>query len=136
MLPAGSKAGVSCLGVPDTCKVPVPPPVSQVPTPFPNNGMVSNAMKTSMKVKIENMDTVVEMSEIPNSDGDQPGSLGGVVSGMVAGPVTFKLGSSRVKAEGKGIVFQTALTAHNGTNANAPAGLLTAVAQVKVLVSP
>jgi len=125
-----------CLGVPDVCKTPVPPPVSQVPIPYPNTGMISNTLKTSMKVKIENMDTIVEQAEIPNSDGDQSGSLGGVTSGVVAGPVKFQLGSTRVKAEGKGIVYQTGLTSHNGTNANMPAGMLAVVGQVKVLVGP
>jgi hypothetical protein len=110
--------------------------VSQVPIPYPNTGMVSNALQTSMKVMIENKDTVVEQSQIPNSNGDEAGSIGGVTSGVVAGPVKFQLGSTRVKAEGKGVVYQTALTAHNGSNANMPAGLLAVVAQAKVLVGP
>jgi len=123
------------MGVPDVCKVPAPP-LPPIPTPFPNTGMVPNAMMTSMKVKLENMDTVVETSEIPNSDGDQAGVAGGVVSGVVAQKVVFRLGSTRVKAEGKGIAYQTALTAHNGPNANVPAGLFAVPSQVKVLVGP
>jgi hypothetical protein len=98
--------------------------------------MVSNASKTSAKVLLENKDAVVETSEIPNSTGDEAGSVGGVVSGTVAQKVVFKLGSSKVLAEGKGMVFQTAMTAHNGASANMPAGLHDSPSQTKVLVSP
>jgi hypothetical protein len=135
MLPAGSKAGGTCMGAPDVCKVPAPP-APPVPTPFSDVGMVSNATKTSTKVLFENKDAVVETSEIASSNGDQPGSAGGVVSGTVAQKVVFKLGSSAVKAEGKAVVFHTAMTAHNGSNANMPAGLHDSPSQTKVLVRP
>lgn len=135
MLPAGSKASGTCLGVPDVCQVPAPP-APPIPTPFPNMAQVANASGTSTKVLFENKDAVVETSEIPSSDGDQAGSAGGVVSGTVAQKVVFKLGSSVVKAEGKGVVFLTATTAHNGSSANMPAGLHAAPSQGKVLVRP
>jgi hypothetical protein len=133
MLPAGSKAGGTCMGVPDVCKVPAPP-APPVPTPFPNKAMVSNATKTSAKVLFENKDAVVETSEIPSSTGDQAGSAGGIVSGTAAQKVVFKLGSAVVKVEGKGVVYQSAMTAHNGSNANMPAGLHDSPSQAKVLV--
>jgi hypothetical protein len=133
MLPAGSKAGGTCLGMPDVCQVPAPPG-PPIPTPFPNTAMVSNATKTSSKVQFENKDAVVETSEIPSSTGDEPGVAGGVVSGTFAQKVVFKLGSSVVKAEGKGVVFLTATTAHNGSSANMPAGLHVAPSQAKILV--
>jgi hypothetical protein len=133
MLPATTKAGGTTLGVPDVCQVPAPPG-PPIPTPFPNTGMVANATKTSSKVQIENKDTVIETAEIPTSTGDEPGVAGGVVSGTFAQKVVFKLGSSVVKAEGKGVVFLTAMTAHNGSNANMPAGLVVAPSQAKVLV--
>src|SRR5262249_36753634 len=113
MLPAGSKAGGMCMGVPDVCLVPAPPG-PPVPTPFPNMAMVSNATKTSSKVQFENKDAVVETSEIPSSTGDEAGVGGGVISGTFAQKVVFKLGSSAVKIEGKGAVYLTAMTAHNG----------------------
>jgi hypothetical protein len=96
--------------------------------------MVANATQTSTKVQLENKDAVVETSEIPTSTGDEAGVAGGVVSGTFAQKVVFKLGSSVVKVEGKGIVFLTATTAHNGASANMPAGLLVALSQAKVLV--
>lgn len=42
--------------------------------------------------------------------------------------------SSKVFMGGKKAVFLTAMTAHNGTNANAPTGLVVAPSQTKVLV--
>lgn len=135
LFPAGSKAGGTCMAVPDVCQVPAPP-APPVPTPFPNTAMVANATKTSAKVLFENKDAVVETSEIPSSMGDEAGSAGGVVSGTVAQKVVFKLGSSKVLIEGKGAVFHTALTAHNGSNANMPAGLHDSPSQAKILVSP
>ena len=121
------------MGVPDVCQVPAPPG-PPIPTPFPNMAMVSNATKTSAKVQFENKDAVTETSEIPSSTGDEPGVAGGVVSGTFAQKVVFKLGSSVVKAEGKGVVFLTAMTAHNGSNANMPAGLHDSPSQAKILV--
>lgn len=135
MLPASSKASGNCLGVPDVCQVPAPPG-PPVPTPFPNMAMVANATQTSTKVMIENKEVVVETSEIPSSTGDEAGVAGGVVSGTFAQKVVFKLGSSVVKAEGKSVVYVTATTAHNGSNANMPAGLQVAPSQAKVLVGP
>lgn len=134
MLPAGSKASGTCLGLPDVCNVPAAP--SPVPTPFPNTAMLTDATKTSTKVLIENKETVVETSEIPASQGDEAGSAGGVVSGTVASKVVFRKASSKVKFEGKGAVFHTAPTAHNGANANAPVGVHVAPSQTKVLVMP
>ena len=133
MLPASSKAGGQCMGMPDVCQVPAPPG-PPIPTPFPNMAMPSNATKTSSKVQIENKDVIVETSEIPSSTGDEAGVAGGVVSGTFAQKVVYKLGSSVVKVEGKGICFLTGMTAHNGSNANMPAGLQVAPSQAKVLV--
>jgi hypothetical protein len=134
-LPAASKAGGSCLGTPDVCQVPAPP-APPVPTPFPNMAQLASATKTCAKVKIENQDVVVETSEIPSSSGDESGTLGGVVSGTFAQKVVFRTSSSKVKAEGKGFVYQSATSAHNGSNANMPAGLHSAPSQNKVTVMP
>jgi hypothetical protein len=97
---------------------------------------VANATGASTKVLIENKPALVLTSEIPSSMGDQAGTAGGVVSGMAGGKVAFRKGSSKVFAEGKPMVTQTATSAHNGANANMPAGIFAVPSQVKVLVSP
>ena len=98
--------------------------------------MVANALSTSQKVMIENKPAVVLTSETPNSSGDEAGAAGGVISGMISGKVAFRKGSSKVFAEGKPMVTLTAVTAHNGANANMPAGVFCVPSQAKVLVSP
>lgn len=123
------------MAFPDVCKTPAPP-APPVPIPYPNTGMLNQAVKTSPKVKICGMETLTTKSEIPRSMGDEAGVAGGVVSGMNMGPVTFKKGSSKVKVEGLPVVSLTSMTAHNGSNANVPAGVVVAPSQVKVLIAP
>jgi hypothetical protein len=124
-----------CTGPIDVCQVPAPP-LPPIPTPFPNIGMLQNAVSTSTKVMFDNKLVIVEMSELPMSTGDEAGVAGGVISGTFIGPVAFKLGSTKVKVEGKNAVTMTGLTAHNGKNPNAPVGMVLAVMNMKVMVSP
>jgi hypothetical protein len=124
-----------CQGMPDVCKVPAPP-APPIPTPFPNIGQLATAVKFSVKVKFGGMPAVVETSEIPMSQGDEAGVAGGVVSGKNMDKIVFKKGSMKVLVEGKGCCYLTCMTAHNGANANMPAGAQIAPSQVKVLVSP
>ena len=136
IFPACTKAGGQCFAMPDVCLTPAPPPVSQVPVPYPNIGMMAMATKTSTRVKFSGMAVVTVRSEIPSSMGDEAGVNGGVVSGRNMDKVTFKKGSSKVKIEGQPCVHLTSPTAHNGTNANVPCGLVVAPSQVKVIIAP
>jgi hypothetical protein len=133
-MPAATKKGGMCFGMPDVCFVQVPPPVNQVPVPFPNTGLLASTDGAVDKVLVEHKETVVEGSKIPNSKGDEPGNRGGVVSGVNMKEVTFRLFSSKVFFKGKKAFFHTAMSAHNGTNANMPAGAHVAPSQAKVLV--
>lgn len=135
--PIATTAGGIAQGFPDTCLVPAPP-APPVPTPFPNVGMLAqtNRATCSQKVKILNMPALVQNSAIPMSSGDEAGSAGGVVSGMIKGQVSFKTGHAKVSLEGKKVIYLTAPSAHNGTNANCPAGVVVAPSQAKVFVGP
>lgn len=124
------------MAMPDVCKTPAPPPVGQVPVPYPNTAMLNQATNTSTKVKFVNKEVLTLKSKIPKSMGDEAGTLGGLISGMNMGEAQFKKGSSMVKIEGQPCIHLTSLTAHNGTNANAPAGTQMAPSQVKVIVAP
>lgn len=141
--PAATKKGGECLAVPDTCHLPAPPPPAGpggIPTPYPNKGSPSSADKVTKKVLMENKKVVVEDSEIPSSMGDEAGCSNlptpkGLMSQKNTSKIVFKSHSSKVKAEGKGIVPAGATTAHNGTgNANAPAGKHMVPSQMKVLI--
>ncbi len=106
-----------------------------MPTPYPNSGELSGADGTISKVVMENKETVVESSKIPSSKGDEAGTLKGLVSSTNMDSIQFKKYSSKVYAQGKKIVFHTAPTAHNGSNANAPVGAHASPSQSKVLVA-
>ena len=132
IFPASCKAGGEAFAIPDVC---LTPPVPN-PVPYPNTAFLAQATKTSAKVKITGADAITVNSEIPRSMGDEPGVNKGVMSGMNMGKVTFKKGSSKVKIEGHSCVHATSVTAHNGVNANVPAGLQITPSQTKVFVSP
>lgn len=133
-MPAASKAGGMYVAFPDVCFTPVPPPVVQVPIPYPNLAQIASTTGAVDKVLIENKETVVEGSKVPNSSGDEAGTKGGVVSGKNMDQVQPKTFSSKVFAKGKKVVMLTSLSAHNGSNANMPAGLMAAPSQAKVIV--
>lgn len=134
-MPAASKAGGQCVAFPDVCKTPAPPAPSPVPIPYPNIGTLSGCDSTCSKVLIQKKETVTEASKMPSSKGDEAGTAGGMVSNVNRGEVGFKRSSSKVYAKGKKIVFHTAMTAHNGSNANMPAGAHVAPSQLKVFVA-
>ena len=136
IFPASTNGGGQCFGTPDVCLTPMPPPSPPAPVPYPNFGMMNEAIKTSTKVKFVGKEVVTLNSEIPRSTGDEAGVNGGVVSGCNMGKVTFKKGSSKIKVEGQPCVHLTSLTAHNGMNANMPCGLVVAPSQIKVIIAP
>jgi hypothetical protein len=133
-MPASTNQGGMCLGVPDVCLTPAAP--SPIPIPYPNMAQLTGATGTIFKVLIVGKETVVEDSIIPMSSGDEPGTAGGVMSGLNMGEAQFKLYSSKVYAQGKKIVYATAITSHNGSSANFPAGCQVSPSQATVTVAP
>lgn len=136
MFPASCTAGGTCMGFPDVCLTPAPPSPSPIPIPYPNTGQVTMVIPTtgSTKVLIGNMPGVTVNSEFPMSNGDEAGVSGGVMSGQFIGPGKFKMGSQKVKYEGKAACYLTSMVGQNGSNANVPAGVQIAPSQVKVLI--
>lgn len=132
-LPAATKAGGMYFAMPDVCLTPAPP-APPVPVPYPNIAQVASTNGAVDKVLVENKETVVEGSKVPNSSGDEAGTNGGVTSGVNMGAVEPKMFSSKVFFKGKKAVTLTATTAHNGSNANMPAGAHIVPSQAKVLV--
>ena len=126
-----TKAGGQCFAFPDVCLV--PSPAGPVPTPFPNTAECRNADGTASTVLAGNKEVLVESSRIPTSTGDEAGSGGGVVSAVNRGPATFKTASAKVYAKGKKVILHGAQTAHNGDNANMPAGQQVSPSQGKVI---
>ncbi|HHH30820.1 MAG TPA: DUF4150 domain-containing protein [Polyangiaceae bacterium] len=128
MFPVSTKQDGTCVAFPDACLVPPVP----IPTPFVNIALCRDAAATSSRVLACNKEVVVESSIIPRSIGDEPGTGGGLLSGVNMGPARFKTYSSRVYAEGKKVVIQTSVTGQNGMSANA-VGCQVSPSQTRVL---
>lgn len=119
------------LAVPDVCKTTVGPAV--VPIPYPNMAQPNTAVPTQFKLLVTALPGHNLTTQIPMSNGDNAGALGGVASQMMMGPCRHVRGSTKVMA---GAGFVTRLldtTGQNGMNANAP-GTSVAPSQVKVLI--
>ncbi len=136
MFPIATNGGGMCQGFPDVCKVPAPP-APPIPTPFPNLAQLAqaNGGTCAQRVKILNKKVVTVKTQVPRSMGDEAGVAGGVVSGMNMGPVAFKVGVPKIKVEGSDVINHLKTSAHNGSNANMPAGTHVAPSQTKVIAN-
>lgn len=122
-------AGTATNGAPDSCKT---PPYG-TPAAYPNVGDLTQSVGFSTKVLFFAKPALMLTSQMPMSAGDESGSTGGVVSGVVKGPVQFSQGSTKVFVEGKACEMLTAATRHNQANT---VGQVSVLSQEKVLVSP
>lgn len=136
MFPVSTNGGGQAMAMPDVCKVPAPPS-PPVPTPFPNVAMLSQADggTCSSKVRIANRKVCTVQTEISRTSGDEAGTLKGVVSNANMDKAVFRSGVGRVQVEGQDVAVHLRPTAHNGSNANAPAGSQVAPSQTSVIVS-
>jgi len=130
MFPVSTMAGGMAQGVPDVCKVLVPP-APPIPTPFPNIVQFTQAVGTTMTVKVMGMGCLNKNSQVPMSMGDNAGVGMGVSAPFVMGPLAIKMGSTKLKLEGADAVLQLKTTSHNGSNPNFPAGTVVAPSQTK-----
>lgn len=134
MGPASTRMGGMLFAFPDVCKTQVA--TVTVPIPYPNTAQcpMANGATCSQSVTILNQPVLTQATIIPTSMGDQAGALGGVVSGVFGQQVAYKLGEPTVLVEGNPIVTVLSMTAHNGTNANAPAGSQLSPSQTAVII--
>lgn len=110
--------GVS-IAFPDVCKTPCAP--SPVPIPYPNIAMSTNTQQGTKKVSVDGNPIMVQGSNFSPSTGDEPGSLGGVVSNTFKNKAEFIMYSFDVKAEGKNVCRQFDMMLHNkGGTYNTP----------------
>ena len=117
---------------PDVCKT--PSPGGPVPIPYPNFATVAQAVKYASKVKFSSRNALPKTAKVSMTNGDQPGTLGGIKSNVVMNKSTWLKGSSKVKVQGKKVVYHTAMTGHNGSNTNIT-GMQVAPSQTSVLVA-
>ena len=84
---------------PDVCKTPTPG--GPVPIPYPNTGMATNTSKGTKKVKVDGKMAMVKGAVYSMTTGDEPGSIGGIISGKIKGEAEYMMYSFDVKLEGK-----------------------------------
>lgn len=120
------------LGFPDVCNT--PGPVGPIPVPYPNisQGNMCNPGTAALSVLVDGGPSINQGSIITLSSGDNAGAVGGVASGMMMGPTTFKMGSMGVMIEGLPAMRLTSMTGQNGMSPNCP-GVTLAPSQVKVM---
>ncbi len=123
--------GITTATIPDVCKTPTPG--GPVPIPYPNIAMSSDLMKGTTTVKADGGMMCANFgSEFFKSTGDEPGTLGGVVSSTFIKEATWMTFSFDVKLEGKAACRLTDKMFHNHTNTVNMGGLL----QVPLVVRP
>lgn len=135
MFPASTKGGGMCFGFPDVCKTPAPP-APFVPIPYPNFAppMMASGGSCAKKVKIMNMKAMKSSSEVSRSNGDEAGTLKGMISMTNMDKAKPVMGSPVVIIEGSGAMTWLKPTRHNGTNANSPPGAQVAPSQPIVII--
>src|SRR5262245_4380020 len=101
---------------PDVCKTPTPG--GPIPIPYPNLAMDSNLVDGAESVQIEGNPVTNVKSKISTSSGDEPGTVGGIMSNVNKGTCTWKMGSLDVKAEGESVVRFLDTSFHNGNAFN------------------
>jgi len=86
---------------PDVSKTPTPG--GPVPIPYPNIGKASDAVGGPTSVTVDGQMPMVKGAKYAVSSGDEAGSVGGVVSGVIKGECEFMMYSFDVKIEGKNV---------------------------------
>ena len=130
---ASTKQMGNCVGFPDVCITPVPPPVTQAPVPYPNTAACPMVEDSAQKVYIAGSLAIIKKSKYSSSVGDQSGAKGGVVSSKTSGKVEYQLGSTSVKIEGSEAMRLTSMTTHNDNN-SVGAQLIPSQTKVMILI--
>jgi len=109
-----NKEGGSLLCPMDVCQTPTP--AGEVPVPYPNIGEPPMGEPGCENVLICGAPALNKATTIPETNGDQAGVGGGVVSGEIMGEAKFIEGSVKVRFEGSPAVCLTTPTTHNSEN--------------------
>lgn len=100
---------------PDVCKTPAPP-AGPIPIPYPNIAKSGDTAKGSKKVKADGNPVCLKDSNFSMSAGDEPGSVGGIISSSTKGKAEFVSYSFDVKVEGKNVARALDLMLSNKKN--------------------
>lgn len=102
------------IAFPDVCITPAAP--SPIPLPYPNIGQSADTSGGPGTVKTDGEMPMVKGAKYSKSSGDEPGTNGGVVSGVNMGECEFMLYSFDVKFEGNNVCRMGDSLFHNKKN--------------------
>jgi hypothetical protein len=128
---ANSQGGGTDNAGPDACKTPTPGGPQPIPYPV-NIAQGATATGAAMRVLFDGAPAHNLGTSIPMSNGDNAGTLGGVVSNRFMGQVRHTAGATTVLVGGKPVTRATSPTASNNGNC---VGARTVPSQRKVLVT-
>jgi hypothetical protein len=121
-------SGMSVATIPDVCKTPTPG--GPVPMPYPNIAQSITLSNGTTTVKGDKVMCAVKGSKFALSNGDQPGTVGGVKSNVFMKEATWILYSFDVKLNGKNAARFTDKMFHNKENTVNLAGEFQQIAKV------
>ena len=94
-------SGGKSIVFPDVCLTPTPG--GPVPIPYPNVAQSSDTSSGPASVRCDGQMPMVKTAKYSKSSGDEPGTNGGVASGVNRDEAEFMLYSFDVKMEGKNV---------------------------------
>jgi hypothetical protein len=109
-------SGGMSLVFPDVCKTPAPPSPSPIPIPYPNTGKASDTTGGPTTVKADGEMPMVKGSKYMMSMGDEPGTIGGILSSTFKQECEFLMYSFDVKFEGNNVCRMGDPLWHNKKN--------------------
>ena len=110
--------GVSS-ATPDVCLTPAPPG-PPVPVPYVNVALAKDLADEAKTVLADGVGIAIKDSNFSTSVGDEPGTGGGVISGITKGKAIFLNYSMDVFAEGKNVCRLSDPMLNNGNTPNTP----------------
>lgn len=115
-----AKSNGITMAFPDVCKTPAPP-AGPIPIPYPNIAQSTDTASGTSQVKCDGNPVCIQGSNFSKSNGDEAGSVGGVVSSCIQGKAEFVNYSFDVQFEGKGACRLADLLVQNkGGGPNTP----------------
>ncbi len=108
-------SGGLSIAFPDVCKTPAPP-APPIPIPYPNIGQSSDTSDGPSTVKTDGKMPMVKGAKYSKSSGDEPGTIGGVMSNVNRNECEFMMYSFDVKFEGKNVCRMGDPLFHNKKN--------------------
>ncbi len=118
----GSK-GKAMATIPDVCKTPFPSPPGPLPLPYPNIAESKKVKNGSVLTKIDGESTALLGSSVEQSQGDEAGSLGGIVSGSNKDEAFFIKWSPDVSIECRPVCRKTDMMIMNKINTISMSGM-------------